>query len=252
MSTRLTLATSNGLPFLVLAFHVVMGVAGLVSGYVAIAGRKGGTWHRRSGRVFVVAMVAMGLSAVIVSVLEAKQDVAGGALAAYLVFTGWTTVRPLPGTARRAHIALMLLALLFALGEFANAITALGRPGHQIGGVPAGMMFFLATVILLAAIGDARMIRAGGIQGSRRLARHLWRMCFGLFIASGSFVAQLTRMKFMPGWTRSVPVIIALSAAPLVVLLYWMWRVRLRQNLRGLITAKPTVDTNVAIGAGAS
>jgi len=38
----------------------------------------------------------------------------------------------------------------------------------------------------------------------------------------------------MPVWIRSVPVIVVLAAAPLVVLLYWMWRVRLEQNLRGL------------------
>ena len=101
------------------------------------------------------------------------------------------------------------------------------------------MIFFLNTVFLLAAIGDARMIRAGGIQGTRRIARHLWRMCFGLFIASGSFVAQLTKMKFIPGWMRSLPVILILSAAPIAVLLYWMWRIRLRQNLRGLMTATP-------------
>lgn len=56
------------------------------------------------------------------------------------------------------------------------------------------------------------MIRAGGIRGTRRLARHLWRMCFGLFIASGSFVAQLVMMKFMPAWMHSVPVIVVRAA----------------------------------------
>jgi hypothetical protein len=45
----------------------------------------------------------------------------------------------------------------------------------------------------------------------------------------------------MPGWMRSVPVMVFLGSAPLVVLLYWMWRVRLKQNLRGLMTAKPIV-----------
>jgi hypothetical protein len=107
-------------------------------------------------------------------------------------------------------------------------------------------MFFMATIVLLAAVGDVRMIRAGGLQGSRRLARHLWRMCFGLFMASGSFVSQLTRMTWMPHWMRSVPVIVAFSAAPLVVLLYWMWRIRLRQNLRGIITTKATPDVGAA------
>jgi hypothetical protein len=109
------------------------------------------------------------------------------------------------------------------------------------------MSFFLGTIVLLAAIGDARMIRAGGIQGTRRLARHLWRMCFGLFIASGSFVAQLVKMTFMPDWMRSLPVILVLAAAPLVVLLYWMWRVRLRRNLRGLMTGKPVTVPQQAV-----
>ena len=63
-------------------------------------------------------------------------------------------------------------------------------------------------------------------------------MCFGLFIATGSFVAQLVKMTFIPEWMRSLTVILVLAAGPLVVLLYWMWRVRLRQNLRGLMTAK--------------
>jgi len=34
------------------------------------------------------------------------------------------------------------------------------------------------------------------------------------------------------------PVILILASGPLVVMLYWMWRVRLRQNVRGLVTAR--------------
>ena len=239
MYERLTLATATGLPLLSLAFHAAMGTAALVSGYVAIAAPKGGPWHRRAGVVFVYAMIAMGLTAVGIGVYEGKDDVAGGALTAYLIFTAWITVKPLPGAGRGSAIALMLVALLFGVAMMDRAFAALDRPGNQIEGVPAGMMFFLSTVFLLAAIGDARVIWSGGIEGTRRLARHLWRMCFGLFIASGSFVAQLTRMKFMPDWIRSVPMIVLFSAAPLVVLLYWMWRVRLRRNLRGLMTTRP-------------
>lgn len=32
---------------------------------------------------------------------------------------------------------------------------------------------------------------------------------------------------------------VVLGSAQLVMLLYWMWRVRLTKNLRGLMTAKP-------------
>jgi uncharacterized membrane protein len=233
VSDRVTLATSTGLPFLALAFHVATGLTALVAGFMALAVRKGGKWHRRSGMVFVCAMIAMGITAVGISLYEGKEGFTGGALTAYLVFTAWTTVKPLPGAGRRVDIALMVLAFAFAAAGFAHAFKALGRPGNQIEGVPAGMMVFMATIVLLAAIGDARMIRAGGIRGPRRLARHLWRMSFGLFIASGSFF--LGQMKFIPEPIRIVPLIVVLAVSPLMMLLYWMWRVRLKQNLRGVM-----------------
>lgn len=235
MSERVTLVTSTGLPFLALAFHVATGMIALVAGFLAIAVRKGGTWHRRGGIVFVYAMLATGVTAIGIALYEGKP--AGGVVIVYFVLTAWTAVKPLPGVGRRLDITLMVLAFALATGEYVRAFTALERPGNQIEGVPAGMMFFMATIVLLAVIGDARMIRAGGIQGTRRIARHLWRMSFALFIASGSFF--LGQMKFIPEPVRIVPLLLVLGISPLVVLLYWLWRVRLRQNLRGMMTAKP-------------
>jgi uncharacterized membrane protein len=233
VSDRLTLATSTGLPFLALAFHVGTGLIALAAGFVAIAARKGGTWHRRSGLAFVCAMIATGIVAAGISAYEGKLLNTGGALIVYLVVTAYTAVKPLPRASRRVDAALMVLAFTIAAVGYAGAFTALGRPGNHVDGVPAGMMFFMATVVLLAAIGDVRMLRAGGVQGTRRLARHLWRMSFALFIASGSFF--LGQMKFVPERIRIVPLLVVLAVSPLVLLLYWMWRVRLRRNLRGIV-----------------
>jgi uncharacterized membrane protein len=233
---RLTLATSTGLPFLALAFHFATGLIALAAGFLALAVRKGGTWHRRSGLGFVLAMIATGITAAGISVVEGKS-VNGGVLVVYLVLTGYTTVTPLRSVTRLVDIALMVLAFSLAASELASGLTALGMPGNQIGGVPAGMMFFMAAVVSAAAIGDLAMIRSGGVQGTRRLARHLWRMCFALFIASGSFF--LGQMKFIPERIRIVPLIVVLGVTPLVALLYWIWRVRLRRNLRGIMSVKP-------------
>lgn len=235
MSDRLTLATSTGLPFLSLAFHFATGVIALVAGLIAIAVRKGGTLHRRSGLVFVYAMLATGITAAGIALYSGKP--AGGVVIVYFVVTAWTAVKPLTRASRHVHIILMVLAFALAAGEYARASTALGQPGKQINGVPAGMMLFMATILLLAAIGDFRMVRAGGIQGTRRVARHLWRMCFGLFIATGSFF--IGQMKFIPEPVRILPLLLVLGISPLVILLYWMWRVRLKQNLRGMMTTKP-------------
>src|SRR5256886_9587918 len=46
------------------------------------------------------------------------------------------------------------------------------------------------------------------------------------FVATGSFF--IGQMKFIPAPVRVVPLLFALGIAPLVVLLYWMCRVRLR------------------------
>jgi len=237
VSDRLTLATATGIPLLSLAFHVSTGLVAIAAGFIALAVRKGGRWHRVSGMVFVYTMIATGLAAAGLAAYEGKPTFAGAAFTAYLVLTAYTTVKPLPGATRRVDIALMVLAFTLAATSYPLAFTAFGRPGHQLDGVPAGMMFFMDTVMLAAAIGDARMLWAGGVRGTRRLARHLWRMCFGMFIASGSFF--IGQMKFIPKPIRSVPLLMILGVAPLVMLLYWLWRVRLRQNLRGLMTARP-------------
>ncbi len=64
-----------------------------------------------------------------------------------------------------------------------SGIRVLSSGTRSQGGVPVGMFFFLGSICLLAAAGDIRKLVSGGLFGAKRVARHLWRMCFGLFIA---------------------------------------------------------------------
>lgn len=230
--THVTLARSTGPMWWMLLGHVLGGTVALVAGFTAVIAAKGGGVHRRAGLVFVAAMIAMGALASIVGTYEMKMTGVGGALTVYLVITALDAVRPLSWMGRSQRIALMAVALLFAALEYSAGAIAMGRPNHAINGVPGGMMLFLATIALLAAAGDWRVIRAGAAQGTKRLARHLWRMCFALFIASGSFF--FGQVRFIPRPLRVFPVLAALGVAPLVLLVYWMWRVRLRHSLRGM------------------
>jgi hypothetical protein len=94
------------------------------------------------------------------------------------------------------------------------------------------MSFILATVLLLAAAGDARIMRFGPPRGKPRLARHLWRMCVALFIAAGSFfsirerVATILPEPFTTGPVRALPIVLLFGA-----MFYWLWRVRGRRPL---------------------
>jgi amino acid permease len=85
------------------------------------------------------------------------------------------------------------------------------------------MILFLGSVVLLAAAGDLRMLMRGGVFGRQRIARHLWRMCFGLFIATGSFLAQRRVLAFLGG-----PKIMLLAALPLILMIFWLIRVRFK------------------------
>ena len=239
---KVSIATSSGLLWLGLVSHFGSALIALVAGTIALVVAKGGRLHKKSGMVFTIAMAVTGVLIVPIAAYEGNMgSVVGGILIIYLVYTAMTAVKPMPGTGGIVDVALMTLVFGIAAVSYWYGLVAWSRPRHVLNGVPAAMRFFLATICLLAAVGDLRTIRAGGLRGPRRLARHLWRMCFALFIATGSFF--IGQMKFVPAPIRFIPLMIALGFAPLFVLLYWMWRIRLRRRLTGVIIASPqTID----------
>jgi hypothetical protein len=232
---RVTFTTSSGILWLGLAVHFAAGLVSIVAGTIALSVAKGGRFHKQSGLAFTWAMVVLGLTAAGIGTYERiPSQVFAGLLAAYLVYTGMTTVKPLPGIGQRFNVALMILAFAYAVASLYGGVTEWLDPTMEVVGRPRVVPPLVAgTVILLAAIGDLRAIRAGGLQGSRRLARHLWRMSFGLFIATGSFF--LGQMKFIPEPVRIVPLLLAFAIAPILFLFYWMWRVRVRGRLSGIV-----------------
>jgi hypothetical protein len=215
------------LPLLFL--HIAGGMVGLLSGTVAMLYRKGSGGHRLSGDVFVVSMMIMGACGSILALMKHQPDnFFGGLVTFYMVTTGWLT-----GRNRQQETGLLDWgALVFALMLGGSLLTlsvlvASGQAARQPG-VPIGMYFFLAAITLLAAAGDLRVLARGGISGAPRLARHLWRMCFGLFIATGSFF--LGKQEFFPAALRKQYLLVPMAIFPLVMLIYWLVRVRARKN----------------------
>ena len=121
----------------------------------------------------------------------------------------------------------MALAFACAVAMLFGGVTEWLDPAVKVVGRPRVIPPLIGgAVILLAAVGDLRAILAGSLRGSRRVARHLWRMCMGLFIATGSFF--LGQATFIPEPLRIMPLLLAIAFAPIVILFYWMWRVRIR------------------------
>ena len=215
---------------LVLPIHVAAGGLALVLGAVALLVKKGGTTHRRSGLLFVCAMLVSGISAAILG------NVGGGVMTVYFVGTALTTVRPVSAWSRTFNVAALMVVVGLALLAIGGGVKAFNSPGGFLNGVPFVMHFFLATVMILAAAGDVRIMRFGVPRGGPRLARHLWRMCFALFIAAGSFfsirerVAKILPEPFTTGPMRALPFVLLFGA-----MFYWLWRVRGRRPLPVLV-----------------
>jgi len=81
----------------------------------------------------------------------------------------------------------LLIPLTLGILTWMTGLKVVRSGASSQDGVPVGMTFFMGSVMLLAGAGDVRMLVRGGVFGAKRIARHLWRMCFGLFIAAGSF-----------------------------------------------------------------
>ena len=215
---------------MVLSIHVAAGGLALVLGAMALLATKGGTVHRRSGLLFVYAMLVMGMTA------ASLGNVFGGLMAIYFTVTALTTVRPVSPWTRGINIVGMMFAVAFTLVTIPAGVKAFNSPGGSLNGVPFLMFFFLATVMILALIGDVRVMRLGVPRGGPRLARHLWRMCFALFIAAGSFfsvrerVAKILPEPFTTAPMRMLPILLVFGA-----MFYWLWRVRGRRTLPALV-----------------
>ncbi|HLL47567.1 MAG TPA: hypothetical protein VK399_12705 [Longimicrobiaceae bacterium] len=228
---------------MLLPIHVAAGGLAMVLGAVALLAKKGGTVHRRSGLLFVYAMLVMGTSASLLGLRDGPADgnVMAGLMTAYFVGTALTAVRPASPWTRRIDAAALTLVVGLALAAVVGGVEALGSPGVSPSGVPfrtiGVMSLVLAAAMVLAAAGDVRIMRSGPPRGGPRLARHLWRMCFALLIAAGSFfsirerVAKVLPEPFTTAPMRALPILLVSGA-----MFYWLWRVRGRGRAHVRIT----------------
>jgi hypothetical protein len=231
---------------MLLPIHIAAGGLAIVLGAVALSVKKGGSIHRRSGLLFVYAMLVMGVSASILSLLKGRADgnVLAGVLTAYFVGTALTTVRPVSSWTRPMNTVALTVAVVLAVGCGLSGVRLINTPGRDAVGVPfqtAGVVSLItAALLVMAAAGDVRTMSFGMPRGRARLTRHLWRMCFALFIAAGSFfsvrerVATILPEPLTTGPMRALPILLLFGT-----MFYWLWRLRRRTLDR---TVTPTLE----------
>src|SRR4051794_23711410 len=207
--------------------HIAAGVLSLVGGYVALYSAKGAPLHRRAGMVFVYAMLAMCGFATLLAAVRGKSpavNIPSALLTASLVITGLTTVRT--RTAATERLDRMAMIVMFAVAASVPFLAAGFATGIRMRAGQRYPLLLFGIIAGCAAIGDWRVLRAHGVAGAARLKRHLWRMSYALFVASGSFF--LGQAKVIPASIR-IPALLALPVlAVLATMAWWLWRLRRR------------------------
>jgi hypothetical protein len=205
--------------------HIAGGVLALVTGAAAIAVRKGGSVHAKVGIGFCVSMFVLGVTASLLAPLKSPPDSpVGGIMVCYFVATAWMTAHRRSGTPGRFDKIACAAVLMMAMAIIGEGITLALSPTPPSVPPGPGALLALGSVCLLAGLSDLKFILRGKLSPTQRISRHLWRMCFALFIATGSFF--LGQQDVMPQAVRGSPILIVLAFAPFALMLFWLARVR--------------------------
>ena len=219
-----------------LVLHIGGASIGIISGAAALLLRKGGRAHRAAGKIFLVSMfVAYVVATCVAPFLSDGQrpNLMAGVMALYLLLSGWAAGARHDFRAGAFEFSGLAIALVIAGVGLMFMRMGANDPSGTVDGSPPQAFMVFTLVGGAAALGELNVIVRRTICGPARIARHLWRMCFSLFIASGSFF--LGQQQVMPAWIRGSPFLLACALAPLAAMIFWLAWVRLAGRSRGVI-----------------
>lgn len=208
-----------------MSVHIASGMVAVAVGTLAAAARKGSAMHATLGSWFFAAMLMLGATA---SILEPFRSPTPGSplvgiFVCYFVLTSWVTARRRDGRSGKfelfAGLVAFAIAAAIAWGGLNESSTPAGR----------GPVFVMAGLCLFAGVLDIRAFVRGKLTPAQRISRHLWRMCFAFFIASGSFF--IGQQDVMPAAVQGSPILFAAGLAPLAVMAWWLVRLRAAKPL---------------------
>lgn len=213
-----------------LLIHIFGASIGILSGFLSMFFRKGSGLHAAAGNVFFVSMLAMSTSAAYIAAFlhPIMVNVVAASLTFYMVSTAWRAARNRKGATSAVDYGAMLFIVAvgaFSIGCGIYQANHSALPRH---GVPTAMYFVFASFALIFAASDVRMLIRGGVTGSKRIARHLVRMCLALLLATFSFFPG--QAKLFSKEVRSMPVFYLPHLFLVVSLIYWLWRVNSRKR----------------------
>lgn len=214
-----------------IGLHVLGGGVAILSGYGALAIRKGSRAHAAAGSIFIGSMLLMATTGGLMAASKGDPvTTLAGPIVLYFVGTSWRTARLRSGSAGQQELWALGIAVALAATFLAFGAYAVRQPTGRIGVYPAAICFVWAGLMTLAGSLDLKFLLRRRLAPHQRIARHLWRMCVALFIAAGSFF--IGQQKVMPAEIRGSWGLFVAALAPFVLMLFWLISVRFGKRFR--------------------
>lgn len=189
--------------------HVVTGTLALLAGTVALIVKKGGTWHKRSGKLFFWSMMVCGMVAILVSISPGHESVflfCLGVFSLYLIISGYLALRYKKPSGQ--YLWDKVLAVIMLLVSIGMIYMSLSR-GHI-----NYVLLVFGLMGLNFGVGDMIKLRKPDQLKTEWLKIHLGKMTGGFIATVTAFIVANSVIPGMLGWF--VPTLIG---TPYII--YW-------------------------------
>lgn len=202
--------------------HIIFGALAVLTGFIALAAKKGKNWHIRAGKLYIITMLVMASAGGIAALMLPQAiNVFAAALTAYLVITAWHAANKKQLGRQPFEIIACVCISTIAFLCLSIGFEAMNSPQGAYHGYASDAYFIIGGMAAFAALMDISLLVRGAVAGKQRIARHIWRMCLSYFIAVGSLFEGPGASVF-PQPVRDSGVLSVPSLLVIVFMLYWL------------------------------
>lgn len=212
-----------------ITFHIFSGAIALLAGYAVIICPKGKASHKYLGRLYVISILVLGLTGTYIAVLrDVPLSTMNGLVLCYFVLSSLNTAWQPANRINVYDKVLFVIAILITIGFAWYSYQTTQVYGGKLGGFGIQAYLAFGSVMLFSTVADYRYIRLGGLKGSSKLIRHLWRMFFPLLMSTAAFF--LGQSRHLPSALQSIEFILLPVVFVLLSALYWAIKVKVKKS----------------------
>lgn len=210
-------------------FHIFSGAIALFAGYAVIICPKGKASHKYLGRLYVISILVLGFTGTYIAVLrDVPLSMMNGLVLCYFVLSALNTIWQPANRINVFDKILFVIGVLLIIGFAWYSYQTTQVYGGKLGGFGIQAYLVFGSIVLFSTVADYRYIKLGGLRGSSKLIRHLWRMFFPLIMSTAAFF--LGQSRHLPKTLQSIEFIMLPVVFVLLSVLYWVIKVKVTKS----------------------